>query len=332
MITLSIPGFGLGNQMFLYAYGRYLSEKYHISIQLYYEEHMLEHNATYENTLKNYNISIKHVIHNSRYYMCCGMKLFFLQHQLKKYTDMNINMMEKYVLLEREYHGKLLKHHIVMNYDAQSPNIYNIRNGKNILVKGYFQNKYYAEQIRDILLKEFIPKSAAELQKLDVYKEIIKENSVCVHIRRGDYVNNALHLVCDEDYYINAMKQMSRQLLNPVYYVFSDDISYAKDTLKLEQFGEVIYASDLKLRDYEELYLMSCCNNFIISNSSFSWWAQFLSKNMDKIVIAPKRWYGVENMEGRLFQNNWQYIGNNTYFPPIFNLNFTCKILTTFFL
>ena len=70
------------------------------------------------------------------------------------------------------------------------------------------------------------------------------------------------------------------------YWVFSDDIPYCK-TIFPKTFNFISGHSDI-----EDFFLMTLCNNFIIANSTFSWWAAWLSKSENKKIVAPKRWFG----------------------------------------
>ena len=126
-----------------------------------------------------------------------------------------------------------------------------------------------------------------------VLDEINSCNAVCLHIRRGDYSLYPQYQVCDEAYYCNAVKQACEILDNPVFYVFSnkqEDIEWIKANY---HFDANIRYVELENPDYEELRLMQNCRHFIISNSTFSWWAAVLSSSAgkDKKVWAPKCWF-----------------------------------------
>ena len=126
----------------------------------------------------------------------------------------------------------------------------------------------------------------------NLQKQMDSENSVCVHIRRGDYFKpgNEHLQVCDEEYYIRSIKYFTNNIDNCVFYIFSnthEDIEWIKSNYHLP--GNVKYV-DMENTDYQELMLMRACKHFIISNSTFSWWASLLSDNENKIVLAPKQW------------------------------------------
>ena len=107
--------------------------------------------------------------------------------------------------------------------------------------------------------------------------------------------------MCDLPYFHKAIDIMKNRLNNPVFYLFSDDIDWAKSHLKNEEINFV----DEKTKDYEQLRLMYNCKHFIMSNSTFSWWAQYLSENPDKIVIAPAKWMPYDTEKRDIYQDNW---------------------------
>jgi len=118
------------------------------------------------------------------------------------------------------------------------------------------------------------------------------KNSCSIHIRRGDYtsnVNSNIHGTCSLEYYKKATEYMQNKYKDIYYYIFSDDITWVKENLKLE--NAVYIESEEKRIPHEDIYLMSLCSNNIIANSSFSWWGTWLNNNLNKTVIAPKRWF-----------------------------------------
>ena len=136
-------------------------------------------------------------------------------------------------------------------------------------------------------------------QNQRVLDEINSCNAVCLHIRRGDYSLYPQYQVCDEAYFTKAVKQACEMLHNPVFYVFSnkqEDIEWIKENY---HFDANIRYVELENPDYEELRLMQSCRHFIISNSTFSWWAAVLSSKAgdDKKVWAPKCWFNGNNVK-----------------------------------
>lgn len=165
---------------------------------------------------------------------------------------------------------------------------------KNCFVKGRFEDIRYFDEIRNQLIIDIQPIYDRRPENKELYDVIEKKNSICVSVRRGDYisnVNNAKRLnVCNKGYWNNAIKYMDEHVENPVYVVFSDDIEWCKVHMECLR-GKNCYYETGNDPIWEKLRLMYLCKHFIISNSTFSWWAQYLSRNVDKIVVSPDRWF-----------------------------------------
>ena len=175
-----------------------------------------------------------------------------------------------------------------------------IRNKKNYLF-GYFQSINYFEKYSKEIRNDLKVISPILEQNKEILHEIENTNSVCVHIRRGDYVGTNYD-VCTIKYYLEAMKYMKSKVPNCEFYIFSNDIKWSKENIKYENVKYV----DNKNPGYEELRLMYSCKHFIMSNSSFSWWAQFLSDNDKKIVVAPSKWLKGKNNNLDIYCNYWK--------------------------
>ncbi len=122
-----------------------------------------------------------------------------------------------------------------------------------------------------------------------------KENSVAVHIRCGDY-NNLFDLgnVATKAYYNNAITYILNNLPDAYFFIFSNDINWARNNLQIKKNVFFVEANNDKEGAVWDLYLMSKCSNFIISNSSFSLWAQFFCNNVNKIVLTPEYWTNIK--------------------------------------
>jgi len=92
-------------------------------------------------------------------------------------------------------------------------------------------------------------------------------------------------------YYEAAVNELGQKKTNLNFFIFSDDISWCR-----ENFGSInnvqFVVHDQPADASEDLLLMSACRHQIIANSTFSWWGAWLNDNPEKIVIAPKKWFG----------------------------------------
>ena len=113
------------------------------------------------------------------------------------------------------------------------------------------------------------------------------ENPIALHVRRTDYVtNSANHPPCTLDYYKKALSHFDAHR-NVI--VFSDDPAWCNEQ---ELFSGEHFMISENDDNRVDLCLMSLCDDFIIANSTFSWWGAWLSANKDKKVIAPVQWFG----------------------------------------
>lgn len=139
----------------------------------------------------------------------------------------------------------------------------------------------------------------------EMMQRIQQTNSICLSVRRGDFESDAeikkLHSVCNREYFETAIQTIKDMVEDPVFFLFSDDIEWVKNNIHT---GCTSYYEDGTDPVWEKLRLMSACKHFIISNSTFSWWTQYLSTNENKIVVSPSRWF------------------NNDYVMPLIEDNF----------
>lgn len=290
---------GLGNQMFEYAFTRALQLNFGVKI-----ENDLCELAYHSYEGRNYSLNYLNISQD-----CTQTKVKWLRYILfkayKKYLSKRANDMsidEKYIFFNQ--HGMLVSH--------ESYKFYNfIVNNKTKYVYGNFQSWKYFSNYEDIIKHELRVKEKASKENQRLIGKLRNCNSVCVHIRRGDYISkpewNSLN-VCTYKYYLDGMKYIQKIHTDAVFYIFSntpDDVQWIRDNYNFS-FFRVEYI-EMNNPDYEELRLMYSCKHFIISNSTFSWWGQYLAESKNKIVVAPSIWNRFEDTSD-LYQDNWVII------------------------
>lgn len=187
---------------------------------------------------------------------------------------------------------------IKQEFGINAPNIHQegsftyspIQYNKGLCLRGYYQSEKYFEDFKDDIKFYFKPKKSIIDRLEKKYKKILNGNTCSIHIRRGDYVDNSFHYVCDLNYYNRAIDRIKEMSKINRFLIFSDDIEWCKLNFIGEEFNFIEGN-----RDIEDLFLMTLCKNHIISNSSFSWWGSWLCENNDKIIIAPNRWFTEKN-------------------------------------
>lgn len=183
---------------------------------------------------------------------------------------------------------------------------------KNIFIKGDFEKpSLFDDDDYKYLSEVVLPRNVNE-SNLDLIKLIKNSESVCVSIRvwSDAYLTKKqkdVRTVVGNAYYNNAIKTMNAIHPNAVYIVFSNDLDWVKKNIS---FPSKVYFESGSDDISNKLYLMSICKNFIIGNSTFSWWAQMLQRSSDKTVIAPKQWYNDGNKKTELFLPNWVLLDN----------------------
>ncbi|MFW5890643.1 MAG: alpha-1,2-fucosyltransferase [bacterium] len=151
----------------------------------------------------------------------------------------------------------------------------------NIYVRGYFNLGYFRD-IRKTLKKEFVLKDKKKIAP--ILKEVKKNNSVAVHVRRGDLLKLKKGYVLPMGYYKKAFSFIEKRVTNPLFFVFSDDIGWCEKNLKW--IGNVRFIKGNSVE--EDFEIMKNCKHKIIANSSLSWWAAYLSDFKNEIVISPR--------------------------------------------
>lgn len=160
----------------------------------------------------------------------------------------------------------------------------------DLYVEGYFQTDKYIKKLSATGIFSFQFNEILKANEM----QICEPSSVSIHIRGGDYISSwknrrMFQGICDVDYYRRGIKRIYEICDDPRFFVFSNDKNYACSILPDVNFKFVDWNHGKQ--SYRDMYLMSLCNHNIIANSSFSWWAAYLNKNENKTVIAPQKWF-----------------------------------------
>lgn len=265
-VIVNIKG-GYGNQLFCYALGYAVSKK--LQAQLWLDTSML-----HRNKIKNRQTEILHlnIAYDKLLTYPYGFRMLYKKLGINRFFKRNAIGWNTAEYIEKQ----------LIQYD---PDVFEIK--KDTYFDGYWQNPDYFNQYREELLPLLQPKEEKTESVTALAEEMRREESVSVHIRRGDYVDLAWDIPMS--YYDTAMIKMEEHLgVIPHYYIFSDDMDFAREYYKDSgrQITFASYDSPSPVRD--DMFLMSGCRHNIISNSTYSWWGAYQNQNPEKYVICPK--------------------------------------------
>jgi len=281
---------GLGNQMFQYANGLAIANRNQAPLGL--DTSILQRETSRPFLLHHLNISAKvsSIEEINRLITFTGSSFQALP---EKSRQKILPYYRRRIVRERSF-----------GFDS---NIFRVR--PPVYLAGYWQSEKYFTEIAGFLRKEFTLTEPLNETTRALSIEIGQYESVSIHIRRGDYVTNPVHNqyhgICSLEYYHLAVEILAKDLRQPKFFVFSDDVDWCKQHLKLDYpMGFVAHnGSD---RSHEDLWLMSQCQRHIIANSSFSWWGAWLCSYPEKRVIAPIRWFNDPSIDTNdLIPTSW---------------------------
>jgi len=282
MIVVKLKG-GLGNQLFQYALGRHLAE-IHGTI--------LKTDISFFNTYKlhAYSIGPFNIQEN-----------FASTKEIRQLTFRKQGVIGRVMtraLRKPEAHASTYVKEKVFQFD---PDMLNLSDG--VYLDGYWQSEKYFTDIAKIIRREITVKSPQLSRNKEIANLITSCESVSIHIRRGSYLlpqHNAMHGLCSLSYYHSCVDYIVQSIKNPHFFVFSDDPEWTRENLNMLHPTRFLSTNNAE-KDYEDIRLMSKCKYHIIANSTFSWWGAWLSNYPEKIVIAPKRWYGIEELNNQTY-------------------------------
>jgi hypothetical protein len=273
LIIVKLQG-GLGNQMFQYAFGRALSLAY--GRELFLDLTALTGTIPRPGvTRRKYELAafpIKAKIADQR--------------KLERVVAYPANRIDtlKFKVFKL---GRLVKHYVEKDFSYDET--IGVLSFRAVYFTGFWQSEKYFKRIADQIREDLFPPVPQDEGNI-AWRNLIKNtNAVAVHVRRGDYVGNNTHPVCDNTYYEKAIALITKMTGNPTFFLFSDDMDWVRDHLITN--CKKYYIDHNRINIAADLYLMSQCKHHIIANSSFSWWGAWLGAAPGKIIIAPRKWF-----------------------------------------
>lgn len=293
MIVLKLSD-GLGNQMFQYAFGRQLQE--------YYQTSLLLETARYRSGeqrkvgLQNLSLPLNQDRHAGR---ICRFATPFENMAYAGYARAARAFAEKCLKIPstgRDGYSRMIRLGLYMTQDSIRYYPFEKSAAPVIFVRGFFQSEKYFHDIAPAIRRELRVKEAGSGTVRLLGERMAVENSVCVHIRRGDYIGHPKFDVCGEAYYRRAVEAVCARVAHPALYVFSntgEDLSWIR--------GHYDFLADAHFvregsSEFDDLYLMYHCRHHIISNSTFSWWGAYL-KEGDGLTLCPSRWNNTDQVQ-----------------------------------
>ncbi len=282
MIVVRLMG-GMGNQMFQYAAARAVAHR--LGVELRYDLSYLGRGA------------IRHFeLHHFR---CEGRPLGWLEYLRfgsqsgSRLSRRALARATRAILPRNSYEEPGLA------FDASVRSL-----PDDTVISGRFQSYLYFDEISELLRGDFRLSAAISARGRALREQAQGSKSLGVHVRRTDYVNNTAYKdviqALSIDYYERALTR-SRAELGPdiELYVVSDDIKWCQKQPLFRDVQIFVDLSDTATPPIEEFEVLRHCQNFVISNSTFAWWAAWLSAAPDKLVIAPEEWSHVTEFSGQ---------------------------------
>ncbi|RDU67504.1 hypothetical protein CQA53_00295 [Helicobacter didelphidarum] len=318
MLIVRLDG-GLGNQMFQYAFAKKLESKgYEVGIDISWYADKKNTNPTIANfaqnqhaTIRNleishYNLSLPLLSDFNPYdFFILHDRFYVLRNKINRFLPRPLRMKNYKFFIPDDV--KLCK--IIQENKPYFPDY--------AYFSGFYQNLSCIVEPQDIS-GDFSLKNPLSQANQALKEQIASfQDSVFLHIRRGDYLAFERYIHLTERYYNQALYMMKTKKDSFHVFVFSNDIQWCKEyfikqldnTLMQNLTFEFIGNND-EGNAIIDMELMRTCKHGIIANSTFSWWAAYLLKSKDKIIIAPSRFLQDSTIERMklLYPQEWTLI------------------------
>jgi hypothetical protein len=291
MIITQLIG-GLGNQMFQYAAGLSLARQNGMEIRID------------KNALQKYKLHQGYQfdqIFSGEFQQATGWEIFKTLGRRKfKAVRRGAEIKQSYKFVEGYPWIRQPTHDYWQSFHKVSSPGY---------LSGYWQSSKYFANVEGEVRAAFSFREALAGRNIDIANQICAEQSVAIHVRRGDYVLNSnlsnTIKYCDWDYYDTAIETILEKKGDARFYIFSDEPDVARDHFRDSTRFQIV-DWNTGIFSYRDMHLMSLSRHHIISNSTFSWWGAWLATHAEQIVIAPFPWFkGSDEAISDIYEPAW---------------------------
>ena len=305
MIVVRLMG-GLGNQMFQYAAGLRLAHRHRTELKLDLS-FLIDCSPRKNFAYRDFDLVV--------------FKFPILRaspKEIRQFRSLRPSGSKNFL---RHFANKLMgRHYYLENHLAFDPSVLELPD--ETYLEGYFQNESYFSNIEHIVRQRF--RLAPDETKLPaatrrLADKIRSDDTVCLHVRRTDYVTNPLtnryHGVCSLHYYERALAKSRSLGMTGKVFVFSDDEAWCRENFRDTSQFQIVGNEHAGPRASTHLWLMTLCRHFLIANSSFSWWAAWLSENPSKTVVRPSQWFQAQGLKDiDICRPDWIKVSNESAF------------------
>lgn len=274
LVTIRLKA-GMGNQMFQYAFG--LRAARSLGVDLRIDLSLLLDRARGENHVyRDYDLTIFNVPHDF------SINPTVLRTLYKTKSSKVCKLTRRWLELGKNY---IKEPHFHVSKDILANPI------DNTIYEGWWQSEQYFTEIADEVREKFSFVHPILNESEDLLMRIENSNSICLNVRRTDFLKTEDLNTTNRDYFRKAADRVAARTENPHFYIFSDDVEWCAENLKLPYDTSLVDHRHKGIKFGNYMQLMKACKHFIIPNSSFAWWAVWLNENKSKRVIAPAKWF-----------------------------------------
>ncbi|MBC7429401.1 MAG: alpha-1,2-fucosyltransferase [Bacteriovorax sp.] len=241
-----------------------------------------------------------------------GNQIFQVMHALLKSSDQESIYVDVSIFgkeFEKDYAGGEFYVDRVLSIEAKKNLKYiNARHEASSFfwkIAGIFKNHCFDGYYSDV---SGLPQSINYRKYFDLtndYNLNVDQSSVLIHVRKGDYTNSVnakIYFNCEPDYFAKAAELISAKVSNPKFFIMSNDNDWVRKNFNFLKDYTILEINDPVL----SFKVMGQFSNFIISNSTFSWWPAFLTKSQN--VYAPKKWFLDEQKNINIYPDHWEKV------------------------